>query len=496
MKFKKLLSLVMGVSLAVATLAGCGNTGAAENGQSEQAEAQEEASTETTEEATSEESTTEEVTETAEVNTELSGTLKLYGPGLFTEVGPDGSTDIVTGISKPGYNEVIKRWNELYPNVEISVETIPWDNWKAACQTAALSGEVDIILHGSSITAISEPLADYLEKDPEISDAVGMMAMRKNPDLAPLDSYVPYGLTVIVNPVMVVIDKQILNDYGVEIPDYKTWTLDDIKEIAEKTTGTDPVTGEQTYGMSLLNAASANKNYIWVSRAMNDVVYDWGDSFANTKVNFNTDKTAEVLNYICELEKFSSPDYLEGLDTANKYTEDNNLAILFTESAYSAYNTIKANGLEDRYMLATLPSIQGGEFDGITSSHMGDWNMSICNTSTQKDLAWEFLKFMVTDEVVQQWLLDCYTVPANKAACEKLSDYMPAQYAEPISYVVNTSPLMFSASSNDSYDSGNFGTMANDITTVLNEMFQGNMNAEQAMEYVQKNVDDYLDTMK
>ena len=143
-------------------------------------------------------------------------------------------------------------------------------------------------------------------------------------------------------------------------------------------------------------------------------------------------------------------------------------------------------------MLATLPSIQGGEFDGITSSHMGDWNMSICNTSTQKDLAWEFLKFMVTDEVVQQWLLDCYTVPANKAACEKLSDYMPAQYA----YVGNTSPVMCSASSNDSYDSGNFGTMANDITTVLNEMFQGNMNAEQAMEYVQKNVDDYLDTMK
>ena len=257
MKFKKLLSLVMGVSLAVATLAGCGNTGAAENGQIGQAEVQEEASTETTEEATSEESTTEEATETAEVNTELSGTLKLYGPGLFTEVGPDGSTDIVTGISKPGYNEVIKRWNELYPNVEITVETIPWDNWKAACQTAALSGEVDIILHGSSITAISEPLADYLEKDPEISDAVGMMAMRKNPDLAPLDSYVPYGLTVIVNPVMVVIDKQILNDYGVEIPDYKTWTLDDIKEIAEKTTGTDPVTGKQTYGMSLLGAASA-----------------------------------------------------------------------------------------------------------------------------------------------------------------------------------------------------------------------------------------------
>ena len=43
----------------------------------------------------------------------------MYGPGLFTDVGLDGSTDIVTGISKPGYSVVLERWKELYPNVTI-----------------------------------------------------------------------------------------------------------------------------------------------------------------------------------------------------------------------------------------------------------------------------------------------------------------------------------------------------------------------------------------
>ena len=146
-------------------------------------------------------------------------------------------------------------------------------------------------------------------------------------------------------------------------------------------------------------------------------------------------------------------------------------------------------------MLAALPKIEGGEFDGITSSHMGDWNMAICNTSTQKDLAWEFMKFMVTDEVVQQWILDTYSIPANKEASQKLGDYMPADYADAISYVVSTSPLEFSASANNCYDSSNFGTFANDLTTVLNEMYQGNMDAAAAMEYVQNNVDDYLSTL-
>ena len=72
---------------------------------------------------------------------------------------------------------------------------------------------------------------------------------------------------------------------------------------------------------------------------------------------------------------------------------------------------------------------------------------------------------------------------------------MPADYSEPISYVVNTSPLLFSASANNCYDSGNFGTFANDLTTVLNEMAVGNMDADAAVEYVVTNLDSYMSTL-
>ena len=482
---KKVLAMFLGTMMAVSALAGCSsaettNGSSASSGSSS---------------ASAEQGASASASAGEAANTELSGTLKLYGPGLFTDVGPDGNTDIVTGVSRPGYNEVLERWNELYPNVEIQIETIPWDNWKAACQTAALSGDVDIILHGSSITPICEPLTEYLEQDPEVKDAVGMMAMRKDADIAPLNEYVPYGLTITVNPVMVVIDKEIFEHYGVDLPDYENWTTQDVLDLAKATTGTDPVTGKETYGISPIEAASANKNYIWASRAFNDVIYEWGDTLADTKVNFKNDTTKEVLNYLNSFTPYTSPDYYEGLDINNAYTEDNNIAMIIIEDAYNAYNTIKAAGLEDKYMMAALPKIQSGEFEGITSSHMGDWNMAICNTSEQKDLAWEFMKFMVTDEVVQQWLLDAFSIPANKEASGKLGDYMPADYADAISYVVSTSPLEFSASANDCYDSNNFGTFANGLTTVINEMYQGNMDADQAMDYVQKNLDDYMSTL-
>lgn len=34
---------------------------------------------------------------------EYEGTLRMMGPGLFNDVGPDGVTDFLTGRSKPGY---------------------------------------------------------------------------------------------------------------------------------------------------------------------------------------------------------------------------------------------------------------------------------------------------------------------------------------------------------------------------------------------------------
>lgn len=427
---------------------------------------------------------------------EFSGTLKMYGPGLFADVGLDGTIDMITGVKKPGYQVVIDRWNELYPNVELVIEPIPWDNWKAALQTAAISGDVDILIHGASLGPVVEPLGPYVEKDSDYMDQVTMMTLRRNAELAPLNQVVPFGATITLNPVMIVVNKTIFENYGVPLPDYTTWTLDDLMEAAKATTGIDPKTGKETYGISPIKASDAFKNYIWSSRAKNNEIFDWGDSIKNSKMNFVSDETAEVLNYLTAFKDYTSPDYIEGLDLATAYTEDHNIAMVVVENPYNVYNTLKANGLDDQYMLAALPKIEDGPYKGVTSSHFGDWHMSICKNSTNKELAWEFLKFMTTDPVVQQWILDTYNIPTNIMANSTLGDYMSEDFAAAIKYVIETCPDDFSCSENECYDSGNFGTFMNDLATVLNEMYQGNMDAQEAMEFVQKNVDDFLSTLQ
>ena len=432
----------------------------------------------------------------SEVVSDVEATLRMIGPGQFSYVGEKGNLDLVTGIKSPGYNVVVERWNELYPNVKLEIEAVPWDNWKAVLQTAALEGRVDVLLHGASITAIAEPVQAYIDEDPEFAEVAAMMPMRKNDKVAPFSQYVPYGGTVIANPVLIVLDKEILANYGVEIPNGETWTLEDIHDIAKATTGIDPVTGKQTYGISLLSAGASNKNYIWASRAMDAKVFETGALLKDTKADFTSEKTKEVLTYIAELEKYCSPDYIEKLDLVNTYTEDNNIAMVIMESASSVFNTIKNNDLLDKFMFIQLPAIKGGEFDGITSSHMGDWNMAICNTSEQKDLAMEFIKFMITDPVVQQWIIDVNAIPNNRVYIDLLADVMPADYFNAVAAIVKTCPTQFSASANLCYDSGNFGTFANDITSVLNEMFTESMTVDEAIAFVQTNLDNYMNTLQ
>lgn len=496
---KRVYSLTMAAVMAVSLLSGCSgsnsntpqSTGAAESPTS-QAAAQ--TSAQGAEESTNAADGGKEDAQGA--GSDFSGTLKMYGPGLFADVGLDGTIDMITGVKKPGYQVVIDRWNELYPNVELIIEPIPWDNWKAALQTAAISGDVDILIHGASLGPVVEPLGPYVEKDSDYMDQVTMMTLRRNAELAPLNEVVPFGATITLNPVMVVVNKTIFEDYGVPLPDYTTWTLDDLMEAAKATTGTDPKTGKETYGISPIKASDAFKNYIWSARAKNNEIFEWGDSIKNSKMNFVSDKTAEVLNYLTAFKDYTSPDYIEGLDLATAYTEDHNIAMVVVENPYNVYNTLKANGLEDQYMLAALPKIEDGPYKGVTSSHFGDWHMSICKNSNNKELAWEFLKFMTTDPVVQQWILDTYNIPTNIAANSTLGDYMSDDFADAIKYVIETCPNDFSCSENECYDSGNFGTFMNDLATVLNEMYQGNMDAQEAMEFVQKNVDDYLSTLQ
>ena len=119
---KKLLALVLRLCM-ICSIVACGNAPAAEEPKATEAPAQ-------TQAAPQEAPAAEENTDGYQVNQELLAsegtTLTLYGPGVFTETGADGSIDLISGVEKIGYNVLIERWNELYPNCELVIEATSW----------------------------------------------------------------------------------------------------------------------------------------------------------------------------------------------------------------------------------------------------------------------------------------------------------------------------------------------------------------------------------
>lgn len=427
----------------------------------------------------------------AEVISEETAVLKMYGPGLFTEVGENGTIDMISGNERPGYSVLVDRWHELYPNVDLVIDAVPWDNWKAAIQTAALSGEYDILIHGNGNADFCQDMTEILDETPELKDNLVFYPLRRNPNN--MTEINPYGICYTINPPVAVIDLQILKDFGVEVPD-NTWTWNQLLEIVEKTTGTNPVTGAETYGLSMMPASGAQQNYIIFSHAFNNVIFDFSEKLADCKFNFNTEKTVEVLNFWKKLGAYQSPDYAEGLDRMNAFTSENNIAIVWADAPVNQYQKIVANDCVDRYMFLELPLIEEGEHKGITSSNMADLNICIYNNSKQKELATAFFKFLSTDPVAQQWIIDTGNIPNNASSVAKLD--MPAQYLDALLRVVETAPEGFNSSASKWYDSTWFGTLQSDIVAQSDLLLKGSISAEEMAAYIQNNVDSYLASLK
>lgn len=471
---KKLLALLLALAM-VFSMAACGG------GESAQEPAEETKTPASAGEAAPEEDSEEKVT------------LRLYGTANFVDVGPDGTTNLITGQEMPGYNEIIARWNELHPNVEIVVETCPWDNWMTSIQTAVLSGGVDIILHGATLTELCEPLDSYLEADPEYASQI---FATENKRYGNLDETMVAGIQYVIEPSIAYIDTEILEHYGVEVPD-ASWTWDDLIEIAQKCTGTDPVTGKQTYGVQLCYTDTQNifQNYYQLAMAYGAEPITYGATAAESTIDVTSDKIVDIFTKIQTLAECCAPNVREGVNCNHDLTAENDTAIRWRTLAYDQYMKAEAAGVGDRFAFVPLPVIEEGENAGAQSTYFGSYNMAICNTSENKDWAWEFIKFMTTDEFAVEWTLETGGIPNCQLGMELLQEKMGEKAQAPMQ-VLQTLPDGFCNTTNAWYDNVNFGTFSTSLVTIMKDLVYGTITPDEAVNTWQKNIDEYMASIK
>lgn len=423
-------------------------------------------------------------------------TLNLYGTASFVEVGEKGTTDLTTGVEKPGYEVIVNRWEELHPNVKLNIQTCPWDNWMSSIQTAVLSEDVDVILHGASLSELVEPLNSYLEADPEFAESIFVTENKRADVFGPLDQVTVAGLQYVIEPAMAYLDKDIFEHYGVDIPD-ASWTWDELLETAEKLTGTDPVTGEKTYGVQLTKTQEQNImiNYYVIANAFDARPITYGASAVESTIDNTNDKMIRTFQMISDLAECCAPNVREGVNVVDDLTADNNAAIRWGTLAYDKYSKLEAVGIEDRFAFVPLPVVEEGEAAGSQSTFFGSFNMAICNTSKNKDWAWEFLKFMCTDEVAVQWTIDGGGMPNAKIGQQMIKEKMGEQ-ADAYFEVLESVPESFCNSTNENYDNVNFGTWSTTLVTELKDLVYGSTTPQEAAQSLQDATDEYMESIQ
>jgi ABC-type glycerol-3-phosphate transport system substrate-binding protein len=424
-------------------------------------------------------------------------TLKIIGSNTFSTTGPDGTIDAITGRELPGYKMIVDAWQKIHPDVELEIEANPAPNWQAALQTGVLAGGVDILLHGASMVDLSMPLNDRIANDSQWAVNRLAYSVRRNPVLGPLENFYITGVPVTVNAMLVFINKDILTHYNVNLPD-TNWTWDDLASIAKTCTGTDPVTRNRTYGIQFVGAGSNSelrKNFSLIGYGIGATpTIRYGADAKSSRVSYNDLNAMRIWNIIGELTKYISPVDREGIDVSMP-ADNLDIAIYFSEGAANTYNQLKDRGVLNQYLIQNLPRVTSGELKGSITPFMGDSNMSICKTSTQQDLAWEWIKFCTENEAAIRYFTECGGMVNHKIYSANLSQIVPQELVDIMRRSLAVIPDTYSPSTGMFQNNVNFGNLDNNIGTGIRMLMMGSGSANEAAASVQQGVDEYVGSL-
>ena len=415
-------------------------------------------------------------------------TLSLYGPAKLFLTEQD-TIDPATGAVNMGFSSIVTRWNELHPNVKLKIQGIGWSDWKAAIVTAVAGGDVDIILHGGVLTDLVEDLGPYVEKDRTVYDQLYVKSIKRTDKIEgkTLEDDVITCLLYAVNPIGMIIDKQIFADWGVELPDSDSYTWTDVINMASKMTGINPVTGKQNYGYKMrgTRGTDINKQYALIASAKDAKVFNYGKTFEDTTFDFTNAKTIEVFKTMVELAKYCSPDNVEGVDDSENISVDNDSAMIWTEDFGQVCKTINAKGLQDRFVLINLPVIEEGANKGRPSLYLGDNNIAINKYSPNKDWAWEFIKFLVTDEVPAKVMASKGLRGNTEYAINLLKEQIGEENVATIKNILSKFPDNYNNDSNDYFEMVSIPTAETFTSAILHELVKETYSPMQCAEKIQ-----------
>ena len=305
--------------------------------------------------------------------------------------------DPVTGTTFNGFSRMVEKFNKEHPNIELKFTSIPWGALigpYAKTLSALLGGTADVIQ--TRIVYIQtgqfEPLDEYIEKENYDLDKLIARSVEVTRQKVAGDKEAhQYMLPIYADARLIAYDKKIFDDYGVAYLSHKP-TMDELREKGIKLTGTNPVTGEKTYGLWFEGNYSA-WGFLTYVRAFGGTPI-----LENDRPDFTSDASLKALRWLYELrEKEVIPAKCAAIsgDPPGWLSKDNRYAIRL-ESGLAIPFLAKERGLVERFGVS-LNVLNKWGYAGLLGA--SDVPAGMAKLSKNKDAAWEVLKWLLSEEV-------------------------------------------------------------------------------------------------
>ena len=421
-------------------------------------------------------------------------TVRILVPGLSEQ----STIDPISGLETKGLPEFQEFLNEQIPDYNIEVKTIAWDGWIQSMEAMVTAGDIDVgfFTNQEAVPDWYADLTPYLEKDEEVnfdnlSDLYIEPAVHYTTYKSfnhPEDTGKVYGLPMTVACNLITYDSKLFEEWGVEEPT-EDMTFSELVDLAEKMTGTNPVTGKQNYGGYMYSSWTE-----WYSLCYNAIKPYLSDDMDIN--NMDMDEFVEYMKTSPEMKAYFSdlirlvdccnPAVATGSGAENWLTEDNDIAINFDVNGhtktYMQYVYADDTEMTDRYKALLIPTGDAGE--GFPEF----FRFAIANNTEHGDAAWDVIKQLTTNKEIIDFYLKNYAY--DKLSC--LKDTSGISMME--DYDINVKRHDYQM--DNMFITDDYWYWRTPMQTVINQILSKQYIADEAVEAMYDGVNEWINNIK
>ena len=421
-------------------------------------------------------------------------TVRILVPGLSEQ----STIDPISGLETKGLPEFQEFLNEQIPDYNIEVKTIAWDGWIQSMEAMVTAGDIDVgfFTNQEAVPDWYADLTPYLEKDEEVnfdnlSDLYIEPAVHYTTYKSfnhPEDTGKVYGLPMTVACNLITYDSKLFEEWGVEEPT-EDMTFSELVDLAEKMTGTNPVTGKQNYGGYMYSSWTE-----WYSLCYNAIKPYLSDDMDIN--NMDMDEFVEYMKTSPEMKAYFSdlirlvdccnPAVATGSGAENWLTEDNDIAINFDVNGhtktYMQYVYADDTEMTDRYKALLIPTGDAGE--GFPEF----FRFAIANNTEHGDAAWDVIKQLTTNNEIIDFYLKNYAY--DKLSC--LKDTSGISMME--DYDINVKRHDYQM--DNMFITDDYWYWRTPMQTVINQILSKQYTADEAVEAMYDGVNEWINNIK